>query len=225
MDAMLDRMQIPDYRSCLGGVTKSIGTMRESLELDRRLSKISAATFTRSSMGIVMVSIQTNMLAVNGSVEAARAGEFGKGFAVVSTDIRSLARDSGENAARIKDTVVAIQSQIAAVRRELEGTIVGAEVEKQKTDAVLASFEVVQKDLAQIGEGNSQISASAETILTSMKDVADSARQVASVAEEAASASTEAAAAAKQQARGAEDLAAAIEEIASLAETIQHRNG
>ena len=52
-----------------------------------------------------MVSIQTNMLAVNGSVEAARAGDFGKGFAVVSKDIRSLARDFGENAGRIKDTV------------------------------------------------------------------------------------------------------------------------
>ena len=91
--------------------------------------------------------------------------------------------------------------------------------------AVLASFDVVQKDLAQIAAGNSQIGASAEAILVSMKDVALSARQVASVAEEAASASAQAAAAAKQQARGAEDLAAAIEEIASLAETIQHSNG
>jgi methyl-accepting chemotaxis protein len=223
MDAMLGecRSQITELSR---GVTKSIGTMRQSLELIADLESISR-NIHKIVDGIVMVSIQTNMLAVNGSVEAARAGEFGKGFAVVSKDIRILARDSGENAARIKDTVVAIQSQIAAVRRELEGTIVGAEVENQKTDAVLASFEVVQKDLAQIGEGNSQISASAEAILTSMKDVAESARQVASVAEEAASASTEAAAAAKQQARGAEDLAAAIEEIASLAETIQHRNG
>ena len=172
-----------------------------------------------------MVSIQTNMLAVNGSVEAARAGEFGKGFAVVSKDIRSLARDSSENAARIKETVRAIQGQIAAVRRELERVIVGAETENQKTDAVLASFDVVQKDVAQIAAGNDQIGTSAEAILASMKDVAQSARQVASVAEEAASASAQAAAAAKQQARGTEDLAAAIEEIASLAETIQRRNG
>ena len=148
-----------------------------------------------------------------------------KGFAVVSKDIRSLARDSGENAARIKDTVRTIQGQIAAVRRELERVIAGAEAENQKTDAVLASFDVVQKDVAQIAAGNGQIGASAEAILASMKDVAQSARQVASVAEEAAGASAQAAAAAKQQARGAEDLAAAIEEIASLAETIQRRNG
>jgi methyl-accepting chemotaxis protein len=223
MDAMLGecRSQITDLSQ---GVTRSIDKMRESLELIGGLENISR-DIHKIVDGIGMVSIQTNMLAVSGSVEAARAGEFGKGFAVVSKDIRSLARDSGENAGRIKDTVVTIQGQIAAVRRELEGTIAGAESENQKTDAVLASFDVVQRDLTQIAEGSGQISASAEAILESMKDVSQSARQVASVAEEAASASAEAAAAAKQQARSAEDLAAAIEEIASLAETIQQRNG
>ena len=70
-------------------------------QVSRRIDKIVDA--------ITTVSIQTNMLAVNGSVEAARAGEFGKGFAVVSTDIRNLARESAENAERIKDTVKSIR--------------------------------------------------------------------------------------------------------------------
>jgi methyl-accepting chemotaxis protein len=223
MDAMLGecRLQITDLSH---GVTRSIETTRQGLELITSLENISR-NIDKIVDGIAMLSIQTNMLALNGSVEAARAGEFGKGFAVVSKDIRSLARDSGENAARIKDTVRAIQGQIAAVGRELERVIAVAEAENQKTDAVLASFEVVQKDVAQIAAGNGQIGASAEAIQTSMKDVAQSARQVASVAEEAAGASAQAAAAAKQQARGVEDLAAAIEEIASLAETIKRRNG
>ena len=223
MDAMLGecRSQIGDLSQ---GVMRSIDTTRQSLDLISGLEGI-GNNIDKIVDGISMVSIQTNMLAVNGSVEAARAGEFGKGFAVVSKDIRNLARDSGENAARIKETIRAIQGQIAAVRRELERAIVGAEAENQKTDAVLASFDVVQKDVAQIAAGNNQIGSSAEAILASMKDVAQSARQVASVAEEAASASAQAAAAAKQQARGTEDLAAAIEEIASLAETIQRRNG
>jgi methyl-accepting chemotaxis protein len=223
MDGMLSecRAQIADLSRV---VMRSIDTTRQSLDLIAGLENISV-NIDKIVDGISMVSIQTNMLAVNGSVEAARAGEFGKGFAVVSKDIRSLARDSGQNAARIKETVRAIQSQIAAVRRELERAIAGAEAENQKTDALLASFDVVQKDVAQIAAGNSQIGVSSESILTSMRDAAESARQVASVAEEAASASAQAAAAAKQQASGTEDLAAAIEEIASLAETIRRRNG
>jgi len=223
MNAMLGecRAQITGLSQ---GVMRSIDTTRQSLDLIAGLENV-GIDIDRIVDAISMVSVQTNMLAVNGSVEAARADEFGKGFAVVSKDIRSLARDSGQNAARIKDTVRAIQRQIAAVRRELERVIVGAEAENQKTDAVLASFDVLQKDVAQIAAGNGQIGSSAESILASMKDVAQSARQVASVAEEAASASAQAAAAAKQQARGTEELAAAIEEIASLAETIHRRNG
>ena len=223
MDAMLGecRSQITDLSQ---GVMRSIETTRQTLDMIAGLENISAS-IDKIVDGISMVSVQTNMLAVNGSVEAARAGEFGKGFAVVSKDIRSLARDSSENAARIKETVRAIQGQIAAVRRELERVIGSAETENQKTDAVLAGFEIVQKDVAQISTGNDQIATSAKAILASMKDVSQSARQVASVAEEAASASAQAAAAAKQQARGTEDLAAAIEEIASLAETMQSRDG
>src|SRR6185312_5428777 len=181
MDAMLGecRSQIADLSR---GVARSIETTRQSLDMIAGLENMSAG-IDKIVDGISMVSIQTNMLAVNGSVEAARAGEFGKGFAVVSKDIRSLARDSGENAARIKDTVLVIQAQIAAVGRELERVIAGAETDNQKTDAVLASFDVVQKDVAQIAALNDQIGTSAQAILASMKDVAQSARQVASVAE------------------------------------------
>ncbi len=206
------------------GVARSLDTTRQSLgriaELEgvgRRVDKIVD--------GIGMVSIQTNMLAVSGSVEAARAGDLGKGFAVVSKDIRSLARDSGENAGRIKDTIRNIQDQMATVRRELEQVIAAAETENQKTHAVLSGIGNVETDMGEIARSNEQILANAETILASMKEAALGAQQVAAAAEEAGSASAEAAAAAKQQARGAEDLAAAIEEIASLAQEIQGRDG
>ena len=175
MDAMLGecRSQIAGLSQ---GVMRSIETTRQSLDMIAGLESISAS-IDKIVDGISMVSIQTNMLAVNGSVEAARAGEFGKGFAVVSKDIRSLARDFSENAARIKETVRAIQGQIAAVRRELERVIGSAETENQKTDAVLAGFEIVQKDVAQIAAGNDQIATSAKAILASMKDVSQSARR------------------------------------------------
>jgi methyl-accepting chemotaxis protein len=175
--------------------------------------------------GLGMVSVQTNMLAVSGSVEAARAGDLGKGFAVVSKDIRTLARDSGQNVERTKDTVRAIQAQIANVRRELELIVSAADAENQKNSSVLADLASVQKDMDEIAAASTQMLDNADAILASLKDGLRGTEQVAAAAEQAGSASAEAAAAAKQQARGAEELAAAIEEIASLAEDIQSQHG
>ena len=128
-------------RACRRASTRSLETTRRSLGTDRRRSKRVSRSVDKIVDGIGMVSIQTNMLAVSGSVEAARAGDFGKGFAVVSKDIRNLARDSGENAGRIKDTVRAIQDQIAAVRRDLEQIVAAAEAENQKNAAVLSNLD------------------------------------------------------------------------------------
>ncbi|MEA1917170.1 MAG: methyl-accepting chemotaxis protein [Campylobacterota bacterium] len=60
--------------------------------------------------------IQLNMLAISGSIEAARAGDFGKGFAVVSSDIRNLAKDSEANTEKINDTIESMNAEIDTVR-------------------------------------------------------------------------------------------------------------
>jgi len=62
--------------------------------------------------------IQLNMLAISGSIEAARAGEFGKGFAVVSADIRNLAKDSENNTEKINDTLESMNGEIDTVRTD-----------------------------------------------------------------------------------------------------------
>ncbi len=111
-----------------------------ALELvSRRIDKIVDA--------ITTVSIQTNMLAVNGAIEAARAGEFGKGFVVVSTDIRNLAHDSSENAESIKDMVKAVQDQISAVRRDLETIADQAAAEVEKTKGITRDLVSMETDM------------------------------------------------------------------------------
>jgi len=206
------------------GISRTLETTRRGLSLIAGLEAVSRG-IEKIVDGIGMVSIQTNMLAVSGSVEAARAGDLGKGFAVVSKDIRNLARDSGDNAGRIKDTVRAIQDQIVTVRQELEQIIAAAAAENQKNALVLSNLADVQKDMEELAAGSQEILSGSDAILLTLKEGARGAEQVAAAAEEAGSAAAEASTAAKQQARGAEELAAAIEEIASLAEDIQSRNG
>jgi len=191
----------------------SIHRIKELALVSRRIDKIVDA--------ITTVSIQTNMLAVNGAVEAARAGEFGKGFVVVATDIRNLAHDSSENADRIKDLVKEIQDQIAVVGRDLDEIASTAMSEVERAKLSTSNLVAVEADVAEVADGAGKILASADEIAAAMVQVKKGVEQIAAAAQEADKAVTEAAAAAKQQAQGAEELAAAIEEIASLADELQ----
>lgn len=190
-----------------------IGLMDGLYESGRRIEKIVD--------GIALVAVQTTMLAVSGSIEAARAGEAGRGFAIVSGDIRHLARDASDNADRIKDVVRQIRDQITIVRRDLEQGAGIAEAEVIKNTLTAERLGAVEADVTELRQGTAAILAGSERILSAVREVRMGAQQVAAVAEEAGSAAAQAAAAARQQARGAEDLAAAIEEIASLADELQ----
>jgi methyl-accepting chemotaxis protein len=53
----------------------------------------------------------------------------GTGFAVVSNDIRSLAREASQNVERAKDTVLGILDQIATLKRDFEQVAANAEIE------------------------------------------------------------------------------------------------
>jgi methyl-accepting chemotaxis protein len=209
-----------DIDALIRGVTTSIESTRTSLQQIKELEVISRR-IDKIVDAITTVSIQTNMLAVNGSIEAARAGEFGKGFVVVATDIRNLAHDSAENADRIKDLVKGVQDQIGIVGRDLEEIITAALVEAQKGSGIARNLETMVADIANVESGASDILKSAEEIASAMAQVKASIEQISAAAQEAEHAAQEAAAAAKQQAQGAEELAAAIEEIASLADELQ----
>jgi len=202
------------------GLTSSAEASRASIKqmtdlelVSRRIDKIVEAIST--------VSIQTNMLAVNGAIEAARAGEFGKGFVVVATDIRNLAHDSSENADRIKDLVKGVQDQISVVGRDLNEIVSTAVAEVAKAKATTIDLATLEGDIQGVEQGAQEILSASEEIATAIVQVKKGIEQISAAAQEADKAATEASTAAQQQSKGAEDLSAAIEEIASLADELQ----
>jgi len=199
----------------LQGTQSSVATIKRLEGVGRRIEKIVEA--------ISLVAVQTSMLAVSGAVEAARAGETGRGFAVVSNDIRALAREAAENVERAKDTVRGILDQIAALRGEFEQIIVATEVEVQNNRAVATGLQRIEHDILALGTASKSILDGAENILSATSEMSKAARQIATAAEEASAASREAATAATEQSRGVEDLAAAIEEIATLADELNRK--
>jgi methyl-accepting chemotaxis protein len=204
---------IAGVRNSAEATRASIGQVKDLELISRRIDKIVDA--------IATVSIQTNMLAVNGAVEAARAGEYGKGFVVVATDIRSLAHDSAENADRIKDLVKAVQDQIAVVGRDLAEIVHSAQAEVAKADATASALVAIEVEVGEVEKGAQEILSASLEIATAIVQVKTSVEQIAATAQQANKSAAEAASAAAQQAKASEELVSAIEEIAALADELQ----
>ncbi|MDB2562947.1 methyl-accepting chemotaxis protein [Sulfurimonas sp.] len=81
--------------------------------------------------------VQLNMLAISGSIEAARAGDFGKGFAVVSADIRNLAKDSEQNTDKINDIVESMNSEIDTVKGDWNDLLTSQSQEQKSIDSLI----------------------------------------------------------------------------------------
>ncbi|MES2259963.1 MAG: methyl-accepting chemotaxis protein [Pseudomonadota bacterium] len=206
--------------SLIKGIAASVDASRGSLKQIKQLELVSRR-IDKIVDAITTVSIQTNMLAVNGSIEAARAGEFGKGFVVVATDIRNLAHDSAENADRIKDLVKAVQDQIGIVGRDLDEIMASASQEADKARIITQSLVQIEAEIDSVEAGTREILGAANEISAAVAQVKIGIDQISAAAQEADKAATEGATAARQQAQGVEELSAAVEEIASLADELQ----
>ena len=170
---------------------------------------------------IVNVTIQTNMLAVNGSIEAARAGEFGRGFSVVAGDIRTLANESADNADKIKDLVRNIQNQIQKVTGDIELSAKTATQEVLNAKKSTQNLNVVEENMIRILNGVKEVSKGSDESLVALEQAKKGIDQIATAAQEAEKAVTESNTAAQEQSKGMQELAEAIEEISGLADELQ----
>lgn len=95
-------------------IDASVDIMKQLNEQNKKIGDIVAT--------IKNISYQTNLLALNANIEASRAGEHGRGFAVVSHEIRKLAESSKQSTEQIESILETIRTKTElAAEQVVEG--------------------------------------------------------------------------------------------------------
>ena len=115
---------------------------------------------------------QSKLLAVNASIEAAKAGEHGKGFAVVAQEVKSLAEQSRQATAQVRNILGDIQhATSAAVLATEQGSHAVDDGVRQSAQAG-DSIQMLSGSVTEAAQAAVQIAASSQQQLVGVDQVA-----------------------------------------------------
>ena len=166
--------------------------VQQAERTDGRINELSGAAGRIGDVVKLITAIaeQTNLLALNATIEAARAGEAGRGFAVVASEVKALAAQTGkateEIGTQIAGMQAATQDAVGAIKEigqtigrisEIASTIAAA-VEEQG-----AATQEISRNIQQASQGTSQVAADISAVNAGASETGSASAQVLSSAQ------------------------------------------
>jgi methyl-accepting chemotaxis protein len=126
---------------------------------------------------ITSIASQTNLLALNATIEAARAGEAGRGFAIVASEVKNLATQTGKATEEIAGQISAIQHETNQAVEAIKAIAATIESIDQIAAGVANSVEEQKLATNEIAVNTSVAAAGTSDVTNTIGMVADAARQ------------------------------------------------
>lgn len=207
-----------DSSTEMNGLNQSVKNISNSfkafnskiMDLGKDINEINEITNMINS-----VAEQTNLLALNAAIEAARAGEAGRGFTVVSEEIRKLAEQSKASSENISNLINVISNNTSIIVQEavtMDGEMIN---QAGIIDKTIVSFKRIIQAVDEVIPKIEIVKSSADNIDNDKDIILNRINTLSSISEEISGSSEEISA-------SSEELNASIEEVASSAQDLSN---
>lgn len=131
---------------------QQIGKTNSSIESFIKETKDNSQKTDEVLSFIQGIAKQTNLLGLNAAIESARAGEYGKGFGVVSSEIRKLSNSTKESINEISKTLNSIQNSINEIYEKFQNSSNLLESQTAGLEEITATIEELTSTAAILNE-------------------------------------------------------------------------